>query len=109
MAVCLLGVCMGDFSSVQAQGARAEGNITQLSAGTGAGAADGDAAQRDLLPLVMTASTGSGLDVGQQPYQVGVIAVRPSYIQLLVKQLAPLYQRPSDRIGATFNPSNAFR
>ena len=109
MAVCLLVVCMGNFSSVQAQGARAVGNITQLSAGTGAGAADGDAAQRDLLPLVMTASTGSGLDVGQQPYQVGVIAVRPSYIQLLSKQLAPLYQRPSDRIGATFNPSNAFR
>lgn len=105
----LLISCIIRNPLVWSQEQNTEGNITRLSAGTSTGAADGDALHRDMLPLVMTASTGSGLDVGQQPYQVGVISVRPSYIQILSKQLSPLYLRPSDMIGATFNPTKAFR
>lgn len=104
----LLTFYFGNYVMI-AQRLNSEGNITQLSAGTGAGAAEGDSLQRDLLPLVMSASNGSGLDLGQQPYQVGVISVRPSYIQLLAQQLAPHYRRPSDMVGGNFNPSRAFR
>lgn len=101
------GMCK--YTAVHAQRLNSEGNINQLNAGTNAEAATGDSLYRDLLPFVMTSSNGGGVDVDQQPYQVGVIAVRPSYVELISGQLAPLYQRPSDLVGNTSNPSSAFR
>ena len=109
ICILLLMPHIGGIPVLRAQRSNQEGNITRLSAGTNNGAGEGDSLSRDLLPLVMTASSGGGTDVDQQPYQVGVIAVRPSYVRLIASQLAPIYQRPTDQIGPSYNRTSVFQ